>query len=353
MFGSNVQLRLRFITRKWPPAVGGMETYSVRMAEELGNRYALELVSLPGRADGGAPKAAALFWFGLQTAFQTPFRRKVDVALLGDMAIWPLGLLELLLGRANRLSISAHGSDVSLSIRGGLTAWFYRQYLRLGAMLLGKAQIIANSNYIGDMARRAGFSSVTVVPLGTDMRVVPGKERSDLLFVGRITRSKGLRFIVENVLPLLPADTCLRAAGTVWEDSERELLDHPSVEYLGALGAEQLAAEYSRAKVTLVPSQVAEGFGLVAVEAAACGCPVIASDSGGLAEVVRMPWGRLVPAASAEQWASAIRESLAMGSPARCELGDVAAQTVNSDHRWPIVAERTMSVISPGGRSLV
>ena len=49
-------IRVMFITRKWPPAVGGMETWSVRLAEELARIGPVEVVALPGRADRRPPR---------------------------------------------------------------------------------------------------------------------------------------------------------------------------------------------------------------------------------------------------------------------------------------------------------
>ena len=56
---------LIFVTRKWPPAMGGMETYCFKLVEELRKRHAVELVALPGAADGSVPGAGQLVRFGL------------------------------------------------------------------------------------------------------------------------------------------------------------------------------------------------------------------------------------------------------------------------------------------------
>jgi glycosyltransferase involved in cell wall biosynthesis len=183
------------------------------------------------------------------------------------------------------------------------------------------------------------------------MRADEQSQRSGLLFVGRITRAKGLRFLVEEVLPLLLTATRLRVAGTVWEESERELLDHPAVDYLGPLGEEQLQNEYSRANITLVPSQVPEGFGLVAIEAAACGSQVIASRSGGLVDVVRSPWGELVGPHDAAAWARAIDARCAIDERTETRVRSAAVQCVDKHFRWTTTAERTLLQLNdPTGR---
>jgi glycosyltransferase involved in cell wall biosynthesis len=66
-----------------------------------------------------------------------------------------------------------------------------------------------------------------------------------------------------------------------------------NVHFLGHIEYSQLRALYSMADVTVVPSR-REPFGLVAVEALACGCPVIATNQGGLPDIVNDKVGALV-----------------------------------------------------------
>jgi len=60
---------ISFITRKWAPAMGGMETYCHRLTEELSKTHKVETVSLPGQDGGAAPTTMCLVGFGFQTAF--------------------------------------------------------------------------------------------------------------------------------------------------------------------------------------------------------------------------------------------------------------------------------------------
>ena len=59
---------IRFVTRKWAPAMGGMETYCHRLTEELSKNYEVDVMALPGRMGGAAPTAFTLIIFGLKTA---------------------------------------------------------------------------------------------------------------------------------------------------------------------------------------------------------------------------------------------------------------------------------------------
>src|SRR3990167_608811 len=110
--------RIVFVTRKWPPAVGGMETWSYRLAQSLQAIEPVQTIALPGRDDGMPPSVWALLAFPFTVLVRLLVRRaKPEVLHLGDMALWALAL-PILRGRTTRIVISAHGTDVSYPRRG-------------------------------------------------------------------------------------------------------------------------------------------------------------------------------------------------------------------------------------------
>jgi glycosyltransferase involved in cell wall biosynthesis len=336
-------ISVRFVTRKWPPAVGGMETYSWRMAEGLSNRTALDVIALPGRKCGRAPGTLSLLRFSISAATKLISSQPVDVVHVADIASWPLAWIAAVRHPRSRIVLSAHGSDVSFAMRPGWKCRMYRLYLRVGARMLARATVIANSHYVADLAATAGFKQVRVVPLATDLQRPCAGERKQLLYAGRISKAKGLRFVVEQVLPLLPLDLKLRVAGTVWEESERDVLRNERVVWLGSLTKDELAAEYASCLAALIPTRASEGFGLVAIEAAACGAHVIASNHSGLAEVVQPPLGTVVDADDPEAWVSAIRAVLRKTAKLRESESRAAREEVDRSYRWPRVIDATLS----------
>jgi glycosyltransferase involved in cell wall biosynthesis len=174
------------------------------------------------------------------------------------------------------------------------------------------------------------------------------REPATLLCVGRASDpNKGIPVLVE-ALARLPERVRL------WLVDE----DHPLHEgrrlaarlgvgdrlhVTGRLPLEELVARYRRATLVVVPSRY-EGFGLPAVEAMACGTPVVATSAGALREVVETAGGGvLVPRDDPDALAKAIGALLEQPE-ARARLGAQARARVEAAYAWPRIAERTVEV---------
>lgn len=83
-----------FITRKWAPASGGIETYSTRLTESLARHEPVETITLKGRDNAMPPTALARLLFPFP-GIVACLRRTMPprIVHLGDMAPWPLGVL--------------------------------------------------------------------------------------------------------------------------------------------------------------------------------------------------------------------------------------------------------------------
>lgn len=134
---------------------------------------------------------------------------------------------------------------------------------------------------------------------------------------------------LENALLVVGGDGPLRA--------ELERAAPADARFVGRIDEDVLPAYYRAADVCVVPSRSLEGFGLVALEAAACGTPVIATDVGGLPEAVAGLADDLVVAADDEQALAARLADAAAGTrplPARA-----AARAHAERFSWQRTAE--------------
>ncbi|MCC4309528.1 glycosyltransferase [Alcanivorax marinus] len=98
-----------------------------------------------------------------------------------------------------------------------------------------------------------------------------------------------------------------------------------------------------------VLSSAWEGFGLVVAEAMACERPVVATDSGGVREVVGDA-GFLVPSSDSEALAQSIEAALALSPEARVELGRAARQRVVTNFSLATTAERYLALYQAAGK---
>lgn len=135
-------------------------------------------------------------------------------------------------------------------------------------------------------------------------------ERGRLLFVGRLNAQKGIAHALRALAAMRePATLDVVGEGPARRDHERLARDlgiAGRVTFHGAVRHEDLPPMYRRAGALVMPS-VDEGLGLVAVEGALSGIPVVAFDSGGVRDVVRHgESGFLVPAGDSRALASAL-----------------------------------------------
>jgi glycosyltransferase involved in cell wall biosynthesis len=174
------------------------------------------------------------------------------------------------------------------------------------------------------------------------------RSESEILCVGRASDpNKGIRTLIAALAKLAsPVRLTLVDAGGPGDAVRkwaRSLGCADRLDITGRIPTDALVKLYRRAALVVVPSRY-EGFGLPAVEAMACGTPVVATSAGALPEVMRVgSGGLLVPRDDPEALASAIATLL--GEPEmRREMGARARPLIEATFSWPRVAERTARI---------
>lgn len=356
-------MRLLYLTRKYPPAVGGMERMNHELVTALRPLTDLQVVAW-GRGQWGLP------WFAFTAALRMWARlarpaRRPDVLCLGDAALSPLGVA---MARPRRVPVVAivHGLDVTFPRYG---------YPRLVLPALRRCErVICVSRYTAAacVARGVAAERVRVIPNGIPARGAgPGRAAARaalrgrgwplddaapfVLTVGRLVPRKGVAAFIREGLPGLrarfpelkygvigrgPDEEAIRAAAAATGAGEAVVLR-------GGLDDETVGLAYAAANLFLMPNRPVpnnpEGFGIVALEASSHGVPVIATAVEGLADAVQDGVnGRSVPPHQPETFAAAAANLLA-DPAARADLGR-RARAFALDHNWDKIARRYQAV---------
>jgi len=341
--------RLLFISRKWPPAIGGMENYAVELTACLANRLEVVTLVLPGRADGTPPGLllyglflARALWYCLRHA------REFQYVVFGDLVLFPAALLCRFLAPHQKRLVIVYGLDLVYYRRKGLLPRIYRGYFsafRNSQSIF--SGIVAISNCTAELAREAGLIGVQVIlPTVPDSALVRSGSRKlpvppefrtsgrHILQFGRVVPRKGAAWFAGHVLPLLPEDVSFLVAGSAADAAEvNRLRSTRRTRYLGPLPAESIAAMIQHADAVIMPNVVVpdkqdiEGFGLVAVETSAAGGLLLAARLQGITDaVIDGVSGKLVEAGNTLAWATAIRDTLALAPREREQLRAQARQ---------------------------
>ena len=222
------------------------------------------------------------------------------------------------------------------------------------------ANVVERAELLRDYG--APVQRIATIPCGVDTELfAPGDRaaarralgldgRPTLLWVGRIAPIKGLDTLLDAVERLHAAGTAVRLL-IVGGDADEPRNGHEvalraqiaelrltdAVSFLGPRPQDVLPSYYAAADVTVVPSYY-ESFGMVALEAMACGSPVIASRVGGLVTTVRDGvTGFLVPESDVGALADRI-QALIADPDLRWRIGREGVRWA-AQHRWPCVAE--------------
>jgi D-inositol-3-phosphate glycosyltransferase len=246
-----------------------------------------------------------------------------------------------------------------------------RQVLRIADRIVAATQAeLAQLQWL----YQADIRKIVVIPPGVDLSrfyPIPADEAKEaigvntcnrmLLFVGRIEPLKGIDTLIQAIAIMrqsgeLDEDVCLALIGGETDVSPENVSKEMAhlhemrqqynlgdfVTFLGQRSQDTLPYYYSAAEAVVVPS-VYESFGMVALEAMACGTPVVASEVGGLAFLVQdQKTGYTVPFADPQALADRLTDLL-HDEPLRRQMGTQAAIFAR-DYAWEKITARVKSL---------
>ena len=281
-------------------------------------------------------KLAPFLLMSTLLALRACHRKRFDIVIGGSGLIAPtLRILSLLF--KCKTAIYLHGLDIVVD-----NFWYQRIFV---PCIRNSDLIIVNSRSTRELSIDKGVSEqrIVVVNPGTEIPKMPSAEvlaefrsrhrlpfEKIIVFVGRMTQRKGLSVFVEKCLPGILSrepNAGLVIVGKNPEQSlnqlgeEKDVLsavencehrDH--IVFLGQLDDLDLRACYAASDVQILPLRRVkgdiEGFGMVAIEAAALGTPTVAFSLGGVPDAITAKNGRLVPEGRHDAFVEAVLDLL-------------------------------------------
>ena len=316
-----IALPIFLITHEFYPMRGGIATFTEEIAKacvSLG--YDLEVWAQSKKS--GAPEKQWPFrlrrlrlrgthdlWCQFQLGWELiRSRRKLRHAIVYLPEPGPMLTMMLLqffhTFRPNRLVLTFHGSEILKFARRPLRRWLARQLVRR-ATRVSTLSTYTQQLLLSHFPEAAEKIYLTPGALRSDFAVVPPKpesrhEKIVVLTVGRLHPRKG-QLLTLQALQMLPPDVRGRieywivggqSKGTYEATLRATAAAQPDliVRFFGNLPDDELATVYEGADIFAMTSvnldRSIEGFGLVYLEAAAHGLPVVAHDVGGVSEAV-------------------------------------------------------------------
>jgi phosphatidylinositol alpha-1,6-mannosyltransferase len=374
-------MEILVITWNFPPRRGGIENLLSDLCAALRQNHSVVVVTSHAPAPqpieegvfrapwrGLVPFVLYALWRGAWVLFRRPGTK---IVFGGSAMVTPVVLaLARLFGRKS--IVQAHGLDVVYP-----KVWYRLLCVR---WLKGCGRVIANSAYTASLTRRQGVSRdrVAVIHPGVDpgrfvatapieqiKRELGFPAKHIILFVGRLADRKGvkefIRLSLTEIVRQVP-DVCFVIVGDDARDSlthrtharraieavttEMNLQSH--VRFLGALSDEDLIKCYHACDLLVLPALDVpgdpEGFGIVMLEAAAAGKPVVATRVGGIPDAVEdKETGLLIDPGNHEQLSHEIVDLLHDEQRMRF-LSVNAKRRALEQFAWDIVVARYQTV---------
>lgn len=327
--------RILFISRAYPPILGGIENQNFGIAKTLSQLTEVKII-----ANKKGKEYLPIFL--PRAFFQALFSLwKYDVVLFGDGVLAPLGVLLKIFHPKKKFASIIHGLDITFAYKKSFLGKIYRLIV---IPAIGKMdKLIMVGNYTIDEATRFGIKreKCIFIPNGFDEEKVTDKfNRQDLsnylkidltdkkviLRVGRYVRHKGLDWFIREVMPLLPENYILIGAGgrvaqktagdsDIYPDCERNVAEKKLAERVKLftnISQEDMNLLFNTVDMFISPNVKVEGsmegFGINAIEGSACGKIVVASNLEGLKDaVIDGKNGFMVEPENKEQYAKKIK----------------------------------------------
>ena len=343
-----------FIARTYPPTIGGIETQNHQLIQAL--RKYVKVYALTNSSNKLLLPIFYVFAF-VKALFLI---RKVDQIILGDAVSAPWGLLLKLLTK-KPVHCIIHGLDISFSNR-------LYQSIVVKVCLPKLDSLIAVGSATQKMALDKDIkpTSISLIPNGVNpiepallsttfqnSRILESLDgKMFFLSLGRLVKRKGVVWFIRNVVPQLDPHVLYVIAGSGPESKEIIYLSkkHQNIIFFGQVSDSEKHWLLSNATLFIQPNipieNDIEGFGLVVLEAAIRGTPVIASNLEGLKDSIHdHKNGFLANPTDSSNYVNVINKVIKYAA-ADEQLGNKLSKYTIDNFNWDSIAQQYISVLN-------
>jgi phosphatidyl-myo-inositol dimannoside synthase len=357
------QPRVLFLTRRYPPCIGGIETHCYELFTRLQRRLPVRLVALRYQ------HLAHLAWFlpgCLLLTFWLLLWRRIDVVYFSDGVVASLAPLLRALFRRARFVTTVYGLE--LTYRNPLARWL----MAAGASRCDRVVVISQNTLrlaeeqgIGPERLRIAYLGVEPLALTQhDEETLRARFEAEhglrfcdqriLLNFGRQVQRKGVVPFLEQAMPLLEGDIHLIIGGSGPELPRiRELAAQAAlaarVHVLGRVDEDILTMLRSNADLFLMPNipmaDDVEGFGQTQLECMHAGTPAVAFAVDALTESVR-EGGYLIAPHDYRAFVDQIHAFYALHPAQRRAKQDQARTYVRREYSWDATTDQYLEIFT-------
>lgn len=350
-------MKILFISRAYPPIVGGIENQNYELSNWLSKIAEIKTI-----ANTHGKKFLPIF-IPCATLRALFLFRKYDVVLLGDGVLAVIGWKLKLFYKKPVISV-IHGLDLTYKMKIYQKLWVDYFMKKLD-------KLIAVGQETAKIAQAKGINpeKIVFIPNGIDaekfngnfsceqLKTILGEEIENKKFIltsGRLAKRKGVAWFIRNVMPKMPENILYVVAG---DGADKENIEAAITENNLSCRVKSLGYVTDQVRDMLfhtcdvfvqpnikIPGDM-EGFGISVIEAAYCGIPVIAANLEGLKDAIKDGQnGFLVESGNADAWVMKINEVLADDNFRR-EFGQKARQYVAENYSWEKISKRYLEEI--------
>lgn len=342
----------------FPLSTGGMQRHSRLLVEHLAHSDALDLTIIHPHPPGQFHEPSHVreesippvdtdrlylreLWRSSRHTASVLHRLQPDLIFSQGFSVWS-GIRHF----QARLIFHPHGLEMFQGLTGKEKAMGLPFRWLVGHLARKACATVSLGGKLTGILQAQGAREVVVLPNAVEIpagfqRCPPGNGTVRFLFVGRFAFNKGIdllmavarRFANEGI----PASFELVGGGPLLEHYRSTGLP-PNVELLGRVDDDQLFSLYAERDCLVLPTRF-EGMPTVVLEAMARGCPVVVSDVGATADLVRDGHsGFLLPPGDAKALYEGLLRFINLSGEARHAMGLAGQALAGSRFAWPRVA---------------